>query len=210
MPSLWVIGGPNGAGKSTWAEKFIADDVPVISPDTIAAQSGVNPISAGKKALQERKALLKNRADFVVDTTFSGRGEVAHLRKALHSGYDVTLIFVGIKDPSFSAARVMQRVKNGGHNVPEEDIKRRFSRSVLNLYSVLKQVPDIKILDNSGRDYEEILTKERGSITFVSDRLPEWFLFPEGINKSPFPDEDQTPGAISSELSEILSGENKS
>jgi len=185
MPKLWVIGGPNGAGKSSWAEIFIPKEIPVISPDTIAAETGVNPISAGKAAIRERKALIQHNRDFAIDTTFSGKSEINHLRKAMAHGFEISLTFIGIEGVDLSANRVMQRVQDGGHHVPVEDIERRFHRSIRNLHIAFPEVKDVEVFDNSTRDYRLLLSKVAGKIVYISDNLPDWFNPPCGVVLNP-------------------------
>lgn len=132
-PQLWVIAGPNGAGKSTLVKRHMMGKIEVINPDDIAREQGISNRKAGEQALLLRTENLKNSRTFAVETTLTGMGEVKMMQQAAAAGYKINLIYVGIKDVGMSVARVNQRVSLGGHNVPIQDIFRRYERSVANL-----------------------------------------------------------------------------
>ncbi|WP_370564693.1 AAA family ATPase [Cupriavidus sp. UME77] len=122
MPQLWVIAGPNGAGKTTVADRWFASRIPVVSPDSIAAELVVSPIEAGRLAVREQEKLLAESASFAVDTTLSGKRELILMRRAKVAGYKVNLVFVGGPDPGLCIARIAQRTAAGGHWVPPPEM----------------------------------------------------------------------------------------
>lgn len=93
MPQLWIVAGPNGAGKTTLADEYLAGIVPIVSPDSIAASQGLNPIQAGMAAIREQERLLAQRSSFAVDTTLSGKREIELMSRARDAGYKTNLIF---------------------------------------------------------------------------------------------------------------------
>lgn len=97
MPQLWIVAGPNGAGKTTLADEYLAGIVPVVSPDSIAASQGLNPIQAGRAAILEQERLFAQRSSFAVDTTLSGKREIELMNRARNAGYKTNLIFMGIR-----------------------------------------------------------------------------------------------------------------
>lgn len=153
-----IIAGPNGAGKTTFARTFLAplkDQIRFINADYIAA--GLSPfdpelvaVRAGKIMLEEVEACFQRGESFAIETTLSGRGYLKHIRRWQEAGYEVRLIFLSLKDVSISIDRVAKRVKQGGHNIPEPVIRRRFKTGLELLHSDYKHAVDEWLLyDNS-------------------------------------------------------------
>lgn len=154
-----IIAGPNGAGKTTFAREFLPNEAhcpTFINADLIAA--GIAPfqpetvaVRAGRLMLEEIEAQVRHRQSFAFETTLSGRtyAKKIHVWQAL--GYHVKLVFLSLPDPDVAVARVAARVAQGGHNVPEDIIRRRFGLGLRNLESIYKPLVDAWILyDNSG------------------------------------------------------------
>lgn len=181
-PQLWMIAGPNGAGKSTLvAHHALSRRIPVVNPDDIAWQ--IDPArrnetiviaQAGKRALHERKRLFGLRQTFAVETTLTGRGELRLMQHARECGYKVNLIYIALGDAGQSNNRVATRVRAGGHDVPEADILRRFSRSLANLPGAINASDRVFVLDNSSRRYRLLFSIVHGSLRLVSKKLPDW------------------------------------
>lgn len=135
-PRCFIIAGPNGAGKTTFAREFLLQEVGVvhfINADLIAA--GLSPLSpslvelaAGRLFLSELKRLAKARVDFAFETTLSGRGYLQLSKKWKADGYKSEIIFLRLSSPSLALQRIQSRVIQGGHNVPEVAVLRRFHR----------------------------------------------------------------------------------
>jgi predicted ABC-type ATPase len=113
MPQLWIVAGPNGAGKTTVADRWLASRIPVVSPDSIAAEQGLSPIQAAKAAIREQERLLAAGADFAIDTTFSGNREIALMKQAADAGYKVSVLFICVEDLEVCQGRVLERIENG-------------------------------------------------------------------------------------------------
>lgn len=123
-----IIAGPNGAGKTTFAREFLPNEAgcPIfVNADLIAA--GLAPfapetaaIRAGRLMLQEMGRHFLARENFAFETTLSGRGYLRLIEQWQRAGYRVKLIFLQLASPEEAIARVMLRVRQGGHNVPEE------------------------------------------------------------------------------------------
>jgi predicted ABC-type ATPase len=144
-PSLVVIGGPNGAGKSTTAPRLLVGALRVtefVNADLIAqGLSGFHPdraaIEAGRVMLRRLHELAKQRADFAFETTMASRTFVPWLARLRGQGYAVHLVFLWLPTVEMAIARVAERVRVGGHAVPEDTIRRRFRtglRNFLELY----------------------------------------------------------------------------
>lgn len=141
MPTCWIIAGPNGAGKTTFALEFlpeVANCYDFINADSIAA--GLSPLApekellnASKLFLQEIQNRIKNKTSFAFETTLAGRTYLKLIKQLQADGWRVELIYLALPNSTVSQLRVAERVKHGGHNIPLEDIKRRFPRSLTNL-----------------------------------------------------------------------------
>lgn len=150
MPKLILIGGPNGAGKTTFAREILTTDLKgmrFLNADEIAR--GLSPFDpdrvarrAGRILLEEIDEAIANGRDFALESTLSGRTHATILRQAKESGYEITLHFLWIPSAKVSLARVRQRVKKGGHNVPVADIMRRYDRIMRNLVELYLPLAD--------------------------------------------------------------------
>lgn len=156
---ILVIAGPNGAGKTTFAQEFLPAEAACphfVNADLIAA--GLSPLTPDAVAIRAARIMLeqihrhvKNRAGFAFETTLSGRIYARLIPKWQADGYLVKLFFLQLPSPDMAIARVRQRVSTGGHNVPEDVIRRRFHagwRNFLNLYKPM--VNEWVLYDNSG------------------------------------------------------------
>lgn len=181
MPQLWVVAGPNGAGKSTLTRRYLAGRLPIVNPDNIAqALDPTNPtrvrirVRAGREAIRWQEALLTQGADFAMETTLAGNRELALLRRARAAGYKITLVYIGVDSPDVLLGRIAQRITEGGHDVPTEDVDRRYSRSLANLAVALRSVDRTFVLDNTGRRYRLLLSLESGQVKHRSRNVPRW------------------------------------
>lgn len=159
MPNLYIIAGCNGAGKTTASITILPDVLncrEFVNADNIAA--GISPfnveavaVEAGRIMLMRIKELLEIRTDFAIETTLSTRSYIAFVKKAQSIGYKVTLVYIWLSSPAMAMQRVEDRVKNGGHNIPTNVIKRRYYRGLKNLFNLFMPICDTWIVaDNSG------------------------------------------------------------
>ena len=167
-PQLWVIAGPNGAGKSTLVKRHILGKIEVVNPDDIAREQGISNRKAGGQALFLRTENIKNRCTFAVETTLTGMGEIKLMQLAATAGYKINLIYVGVKDVGMSVARVNQRVSLGGHNVPVDDIFRRYERSVTNLPKAMAVADRVWVFDNSYNRRRLLFRTEQDKTKFMA------------------------------------------
>jgi predicted ABC-type ATPase len=135
--TICIIGGCNGAGKSTLARELLPrlGIGRFLNADLIAkGLSPVNPelvaFAAGRRLLEEAAALIDTKSSFAIESTLSGKTYVKLLREAKERGYHVVLHYLMIGSATQAVERVRLRVLTGGHHVPEDDIRRRFQRSV--------------------------------------------------------------------------------
>ena len=144
---------------ATFAEQFLPREA--VCPDFINADliaRGLSPFAPERAALQAGKVMLAQMAQkvhrgesFAFETTLSGRNYVRHIREWKRAGYHVTLIFLSLPSADVAVARVKSRVRQGGHNVPEEVIRRRFDAGLRLFVSTYRDLVDSWVLyDNSG------------------------------------------------------------
>lgn len=158
-PRIIIIAGPNGAGKTTFAREFLPREAacPVfVNADLIAA--GIAPfapetaaLQAGRLMLQELSRHFSARSSFAFETTLSGRGYQRQIKAWQKAGYRVKLIFLQLGSAEEAIARVAQRVKQGGHHIPEDVIRRRFASGKDNFEKIYAPIVDAWALyDNAG------------------------------------------------------------
>src|SRR5262249_18804852 len=133
-PELRIIAGPNGSGKTTFVRKFLPRFAKVrnfVNADMIAA--GLSPfdpasaaLRAGRLMLEEIRRLAAARADFAFETTLSGRTYESMLQDFRNQGYFIYLYFLWLPAAEMNVERVANRVREGGHDVPEDDVRRRY------------------------------------------------------------------------------------
>jgi predicted ABC-type ATPase len=138
QPIIYLIAGCNGAGKTTFAKSFLPHEAKCLNflnADLIA--QGLSPLNAGAAAMKAGRLLLAEFHDlvtrhetFAFESTLSGTSYVRLLKQAKRRGFRLYLHYLWLPAPAIAIARVRERVKKGGHNVPEVDVRRRFGRSL--------------------------------------------------------------------------------
>ena len=153
MPKLLCICGPNGAGKSTFSRAIaMRENVLVIDPDKLAAE-GLSPIAAGKAAARMARLFLQEGVSFARESTLTSQFDFTLMEEAKRRGYEVELVYIRLASVALALERVAARVARGGHNVPPQDVMRRFSRSLENLPKAVSLADKVTILDNSSGNY---------------------------------------------------------
>ena len=154
-----ILAGPNGAGRTTFARSFLPAEAQLtrfINADLIAA--GLAPfapqtaaLKAGRLMLQEIAQCARHRESFAFETTLSGLGYLRHITRWRVQGYRVSLFFLTLPNVETAIARVAARVRQGGHDIPEAVIRRRFAMGWNNFERRYKQdVNDWALYDNAG------------------------------------------------------------
>ena len=131
-------------------------------------------LPAGREALRLTAEYLRQRVSFAVETTLAGHGKLDLLREAKSRGYEVHLLFVGLDTPERCVGRIRNRVAEGGHFVPDADVRRRFARSVANAVEALRSADDAEFYDNSGGGHRLILIAKAGVVVWRAEPLPGW------------------------------------
>jgi predicted ABC-type ATPase len=154
-----VLAGTNGAGKSSIAGAMLRQaGAEYFNPDEAArliqsANPGTSQEDANAAAWQQGKRLLERaiaeRCDFAFETTLGGKTITGLLERALESGIEVRVWYVGLDTPERHIARVRARVARGGHDIPEARVRDRFDTSRLNLIRLLPRLTELVVYDNS-------------------------------------------------------------
>jgi len=179
---LYIIAGCNGAGKTTASYNIlpqILDCREFVNADEIAR--GLSPfqpekvaIEAGRIMLQRIDDLFRQGSDFAIETTLATKTYVQKIKKAREDGYVVTLLFFWLNSAEMAKDRVKRRVSEGGHNIEEGVIERRYITGIRNLFELYIPVCDIIILmDNSDKTSKFVLKIDNGDINVYDENTLE-------------------------------------
>lgn len=183
-PTIIVLGGINGAGKTTASRQLLADTLRVmtfVNADVIAqGLSGFAPesaaVEAGRIMIERVRSLAEQRADFAFETTLAARAYAGWLDEVRHRGYAVHLIYFWLRSANLAVSRVAARVQAGGHHVPETTVRRRYARSVKNLFELYAPVVTTwRVYDNTEFAPTLIAEGSRGTPETVHD-TESWSL----------------------------------
>lgn len=170
MPNLYIIAGCNGAGKTTASFTLlpeILDCNEFVNADEIA--KGISPfnvesvaLEAGRIMIKRINELLEERKSFAFETTLSTKSHVSRIKTAQKLGYKVTLVFFWLRNDDLAVERVKIRVKEGGHNIPEKVVRRRYFAGLKNLFKLyLPLCNNWIVFDNSTTDSSLIAEGKR-------------------------------------------------
>ncbi len=153
-PQLIILGGPNGAGKSTSAPRVLPGDISFLNADTIAmslpgGHAPGNDLPAGRQYLETWKELVQQRSSVSIETTLAGRSLASRIGRIKRSGYTVQLIYFWLENAGLAVARVEERVRRGGHSIPEATIRRRYVKSIINLLDLYIPLSDVWLVYNN-------------------------------------------------------------
>lgn len=175
---LIVVAGPNGAGKTTFAlAQLQARPCQYIGADAIAAELCPNDprrvrMEAGREFVRRIDAALSQTGCYVVESTLSGRTFAGVLKKAAAAGFETEILFVFLDSIDACLARIRERVRKGGHDVPEEDVKRRFGRSIANFWHVYRPLVNRwALICNVGNEFEDVALGTSDTIHVRNDDL---------------------------------------
>lgn len=180
-PNLYIIAGPNGAGKTTASYTLLPEMlncINFVNADEIAR--GLSPFSpstvdvqAARIMIQRIDELLGEKADFAIETTLATRSYVQLVHRAQSAGYKVHLLFFCLESPEQAIQRVAQRVKEGGHNVPTDVIRRRFQLGIFNLVNLFIPICDSVLVFNNVKTPAQLIARKEEKLSRVEIVEPE-------------------------------------
>ena len=182
-PILYIIAGANGSGKSTLASELLpSENLEFLNADEVAKE--ICPehiesvkIQAGKIVLQKLEELLNKKKSFAIETTLSGKNHIKTINKAKELGYIVVLIYSYLDSPLMCENRIKIRVLNGGHDIPKDDIIRRFYRSKENFWNLYKDIVDEwNLFYNGLSEYTFVAHYNNGTIEIYNENLYNEFV----------------------------------
>ena len=173
---LYIIAGCNGAGKTTASFTILPEILECkdfVNADEIA--KGLSPfqpekvaLEAGRIMLRRLDELLSNGENFAFETTLATKSYKNKVKVAKENGFKVILLFFWLRNVELAIERVKIRVKEGGHNIPEDVIRRRYVNGIKNLFGIyIPIVDEAMIFDNSIDEYEMIAEKKISNEFFI-------------------------------------------
>ncbi len=157
-PTFWLIAGPNGVGKTTFAMKrleAVSGSINFVNFDEISR--GLSPLrpsaaerEAARIALSRVARFIDTGATFAMETTLSGKAQLRLMSRAQKAGFDANVLYFSARTPEICIDRIARRVAEGGHDVPEALVRRRFARSLDNLPEYLAAADLWRLYDASG------------------------------------------------------------
>jgi predicted ABC-type ATPase len=185
-PNVVVLAGPNGAGKSTSAPSILRDALGVnefVNADVIArGLSGFEPeraaMAAGRIMLARLRELARQRSSFAFETTLASRSFAPWLAELVRNGYRFHLVFLSLPDPDMAVARVAARVREGGHAVLEETIRRRYEAGLRNFFGLYQPMATTwNFCDNSRAPMTKLMAAGESHLERVVVDQPSWDRF---------------------------------
>ncbi len=185
MPQLFILAGCNGAGKTTTAKILLPEflgGIEFVNADIIAAQ--LNPdfpesvaFQAGRIMLERVGVLLAEKSSFALETTLATKSYVGLTKKAQSLGYEVVLMYFWLESYNMALKRVAKRVREGGHFIPDEDVKRRYEGGIKNLVDLF--IPVINhwsVYDNSDYNFRvpKLIARDEEDGTITIEQPAIW------------------------------------
>ena len=171
-----IIAGVNGTGKSSFRGVLDGQGANlghIIDPDEIAKKNNGNNFLAGKAAVNEIRECLSKNITFTQETTLSGKTVLNTIRQARKQGYYIILYYIGLNSSEESILRIDNRVKKGGHYIPSDAVKRRFSKRFEALKVILDYCDEAVFYDNEN-GFVKVAEIKNNTFRYINGYCPEW------------------------------------
>ena len=176
MKTYTIIGGVNGVGKSSFTgvlKERSTDLGVIVDVDRITAELGGNALTGGKAALRKIRECIDKGVSFAQETTLSGYKTEATAKQVKDMGYHVRLFYIGLDSAEESISRIENRVKRGGHDIPSDDVVRRFASRWEAVAKVLPYCDEAEFYDN-GNGFILVAEYRNGELRTIGSRVPQW------------------------------------
>ena len=170
------VGGVNGVGKTTFIRRhkeLHPRSGEIIDADQITADLGGDPLTGGKAALKKIRKCLRKRMSFLQETTLSGYKTNATAKKALEQGCTVHRIYIGLDTVEESLRRIENRVKQGGHDIPREDVIRCFQNRWDAVSKILPYCVEAEFYDND-KNFVKVAEYRNGELRRIGNHACSW------------------------------------
>lgn len=177
MPKLYILSGCNGSGKTTASYTLLPEMLEctefVNSDEFAKSFSPFNPseatIVASRFMLMRIEYLLSRKEDFSIETTLATRSLVGIINTAKAAGYSITLLYFWLSSPELAIQRVRNRVKAGGHNIPENVIRRRYIMGLQYFFETYIPLSDRWVLADNSTSPFKVVAEGSSKGTFIKD-----------------------------------------
>jgi predicted ABC-type ATPase len=177
MPKLYIISGCNGSGKTTASYTILPEMLNcheyVNSDEFAKSLSPFDPsaasVTASRYMLMKIKFMFEHQMDFCIETTLATRTLIKMVEEARAKGYFVTVIYLWLNSPELAIQRVRARVTTGGHNIPEDTIRRRYQRGLEYFFHEYRHICDRWILADNSRPPFKVVAEGSHSDTMIKN-----------------------------------------
>lgn len=198
-PYLYLVGGSNGSGKTTTANILIDRlSLRYLGADDIAKELNPNDVQsaenqAGRLFVQRIREAIDRKESIIVESTLSGITLRKHLEKARLNGYEIKIVYIYLESVEISIRRVQLRVEQGGHDVPEDALRRRFPKSRENFWRIYRLLADSwELYYNSTYNESKRVVGVAGGIISATTTLEDikvtdevqWQIFLESVGET--------------------------
>ncbi len=176
MKMYTIIGGVNGVGKSSLTGILVGEYTDlgiIVDTNSLTAKLGGDKLKGDKEAIKIINSSLEKGVNFTQETTLSGQKTLRTIIAAREKDYYIRLYYVGISSADESLLRISNRVRKGGHNIPTEDVIRRYEKRFEDLVKILPYCNEVHFYDNEN-GFVDVGEYKNGNIIFSGDYVPEW------------------------------------
>ena len=178
MNNYVIVAGADGTGKSSLRGVLEGQNVllgHIIDANAIAKENDFDNIKAGKKAIEEINYCLENNLSFTQETTLAGYRTVRTIKQARKQGYYITMYYVGLSSMEESIDRITNRVRKGGHNIPIDDVKRRYEKRISSLSRVIPLCDEVIFYDNEN-GFIKVAEIKNNKFQYFNGYKPKWIV----------------------------------